>query len=401
MRKIVFVDDEPRILEGLQRMLRPLRHEWEMSFAGSGDEALRILASRPFDVVVTDMRMPGMNGAALLAEVRQRHPQVVRIILSGYSDLELICKSVGPAHQYLSKPSDAETIKLTVGRACALRDLLADDALQLLVSKLQSLPSLPVLYTELMAELQAADPSIKKVSEIIARDLGMTVKILQMVNSAFFGIRRHVSSPTEAVSLLGLDTIVTLALTVQIFSQLDQARMPGFSPDALFAHSQRVACFAKRIARAEGADPKVFNDAFTAGLLHDVGQLLLAANQPQQYAEVLKLAQTEQLPLDRAERHVFGATHSEVGAYLLGLWGLPTPIVEAVAFHHLPGLCLAAGFGPLTAVHVGNALAHELRAANQEGCCPVFDLDYLTTIGLQDRLPAWRAVCAEVNEDLA
>lgn len=400
MRRIVFVDDEPRILEGLQRMLRPLRHEWEMSFADSGEEALRILASSPFDVVVTDMQMPGMNGAALLAEVRQRHPQVVRIILSGYANLELICKSVGPAHQYLSKPSDAETIKLTVSRACALRDLLADDALQLLVSKLQSLPSLPTLYTELIAELQAPDPSIKKVGDIISRDLGMTPKILQMVNSAFFGIRRHISSPTEAVSLLGLDTIVTLAITVQIFSQLDRARVPGFSPDALYAHSQRVALFAKRIARAEGADSKVFNDAFTAGLLHDVGQLVLVANQPEQYTEVLRLAQTEQFPIDRAERQVFGATHAEVGAYLLGLWGLPTAIVEAVAFHHLPGLSMIQGFGALTAVHASNVIALELQADQQERCRAVLDLDYLTNIGLPDRFPVWREICAEVNEGL-
>jgi putative nucleotidyltransferase with HDIG domain len=381
-------------------MLRPLRHEWEMSFAGSGDEALRILDSSPFDVVVTDMQMPGMNGAALLAEVRQRHPQVVRIILSGYSNLELICQSVGPAHQYLSKPSDAETIKMTVSRACALRDLLADDALQLLVSKLQSLPSLPTLYTELIAELQAPDPSIKKVGDIISRDLGMTPKILQMVNSAFFGIRRHISSPTEAVSLLGLDTIVTLAITVQIFSQLDQARVPGFSPDALYTHSQRVALFAKRIARAEGADSKIFNDAFTAGLLHDVGQLVLVANQPEQYTEVLRLAQIEQLPIDRAERQVFGATHAEVGAYLLGLWGLPTAIVEAVAFHHLPGLSMIQGFGALTAVHAGNVIALELQADQQERCRAVLDLDYLTGIGLPDRFPVWREVCAEVNEGL-
>ena len=390
MRTILFVDDETKILQGLQRMLRPMRHEWEMIFAESGEKALELLAEQTFDVVVSDMRMPGMNGAQLLTEVRNRHPHVVRIILSGYSDYDLIFKSVGPAHQYLSKPCEADSVKLMVNRACALRDLLANKPLQLLVSQMQSLPSLPSLYNELLHELQSPNVTIKKVGEVIGRDLGMTAKILQLVNSAFFGLRRQISSAVEAVNLLGLETVMTLVMTIQIFSQFKAANLGGFSPDALYAHSLRVAMLAKQVAWAEVEESPLANDAFTSGLLHDVGHLVLAAHLPASYGQFLTLVRQGELSFDACERQVFGATHSEIGAYLLGLWGLPNPIVETVAFHHHPSLCQAEGFTALSAVHIANALEHELHATCDLCSSAKLDEDYLTSLGIKERIPVWR-----------
>lgn len=400
MRKILFVDDETKILQGLQRMLRPMRHEWEMSFTESGENALELLAEQAFDVVVSDMRMPGMNGAQLLAEVRHRHPHIVRIILSGYSDYDLIFKSVGPAHQYLSKPCEADAIKLTVNRACALRDLLRNESLQLLVSKMQSLPSLPTLYNQLLEEVQSPTVTIKKIGAIIARDLGMTVKILQMVNSAFFGLRRQISSPMEAVNLLGLETVMTLVMTIQIFSQFKTADLGGFSPEALYTHSMRVAMIAKQIVQSQ-EDLALANDAFTAGLLHDVGHMVLVANMPARYGEFLALVQSAEHSFDACERQFFGATHSEVGAYLLGLWGLPNSIVETVAFHHHPSQCPAAGFTALTAVHIANALEHELHPHCE--LCPSATLDdaYLTSLGIKERIPVWRELCSQNTDAVA
>lgn len=395
MRRILFVDDEPKVLEGLQRMLRSMRHKWEIEFAPGGAAALEALAQKPFDVVVSDMRMPGMNGAQLLTEVRKQHPQVMRIILSGYSDQEMIMKSVGPAHQYLSKPCDATHLKVTVERACALRDLLTNDSLQRLVSQIQLLPSLPSLYVELIGELQSSNASTKKVAEIIAQDLGMSTKILQLVNSAFFGLRQTVSSPAEAASLLGVDTIMSLVLSHQIFSQFSQAEVPGFSSTALWSHSLAVGVFSKRIAKAEDQEHKMTEDAFAAGLLHDSGKLVLAANLPSLYSEMLAQADAQNLTLVEAERKCFGAAHPEVGAYLLGLWGLPDTIVEAVAFHHDPSQCPAQSFSPLTAVHVANTLHHEALNVDRKADEYKPDLDYLTHLGLAERLPAWREVCAQ------
>jgi HD-like signal output (HDOD) protein len=389
-QRILFVDDDPNVLQGVRRMLHRMRHEWDMAFAENGHEALELMACTPFDVVVSDMRMPGMDGTQLLTEVKQRYPHIVRIILSGQSDRETILRSVEVTHQFLAKPCDAEMLKSTIARACALRDLLADETLKQLVAGIQTLPSLPTLYLEVVEAVQAPDSSLEQVGKIIEQDMGMTAKILQLVNSAFFGLRRQVSGPVEAVGLLGLDTIQALILSIQVFANFDQAEMGSLSIDALWSHSMAVSALAKRIAKAENCKRKVIDDAFMAGLLHDVGKLVLAANLPQDYDQALALAQAEGMAEWEAERATLGATHAEVGAYLLGLWGLPEPMVEALAFHHCPSACPHHTFGPLTAVHVANALMREDDAADATEPSVRVDGEYLAALGLGDRLARWR-----------
>jgi len=399
MKRILFVDDEPKVLEGIQRMLRPMRHEWQMAFAHSGPEALDILAERPFDVVVSDMRMPGMDGGELLTEVMRRYPETVRIVLSGYSAKETVLRSVGPTHQYLAKPCDAETLKRVIARAYALRGVLSSGTLRQTVSQIRSLPSLPRLYVELVNELQSPDASMKRVGQIIGKDVGMTAKVLQLVNSAFFGLRRHVSDPSQAAGLLGLDTIQALVLSIQVFSQFDGARATGLCLDTLWNHSAATGTLAKSICAAEDCETSACDHALMAGLLHDAGKLVLAANLPERYGQVLVLARDEAVAEWEAERQVFGTTHAEVGAYLLGLWGLPNPIVEALAFHHCPNEYIETTFAPLTAVHVADALEHGPDAAAAGRDVSRLDIDYLARIGLAERLPAWRELHQAVLQE--
>jgi len=396
-KRLLFVDDEPNVLQGLRRMLRSMRHEWQMSFAGGGEEALGILETEPFDVVVSDMRMPGMDGAQLLKEVKKRHPRTVRIVLSGQSDDGTIIRSVGPTHQYLSKPCNADILKCAVARACALRDLLASDTLKQVVSRMSSLPSLPSMYQDLVKELRSRDADVDKIARIISGDVGMTAKILQLVNSAFFGLYQHVSSPKQAVSILGLRTIRALVLSVQVFSQFEQANLRKFPIEALMNHSMATGTFARAIANAENAGTEVADEALLAGVLHDAGKLVLASNLPDRYARVRELAGKEDVPLWEAERKVLDAAHPDVGAYLLGLWGLSTPVVEALAYHHTPSECVGRGFSALTAVHVANALEHEGNDAGRMGPAPQVSMDYLDGLGLAHRLDAWRESCRTVG----
>lgn len=357
MRQILFVDDEPMILDGLRRMLRPMRDTWETEFANSGAMALEMLACQEFDVIVSDMRMPGMDGAQLLSAVQQLYPNIIRVILSGHTEKEMILKTVGIAQQYLSKPCDADTLKETIAKAFALRDLLSSPSLQKLVSSLGSLPSLPSLYMQLVKELQNPNVSLNHVGEIISKDIGMTAKILQMVNSAFFGLRRNVSNPTEAAMLLGLDTIMSLVLSIQVFSSFDEVHCPEFSTQHLWTHSTEVGTAAKSFVKvSQKNSSKLADDTMTAGLLHDTGKIVLISSRADDYKKVVKLTKTENISLIEAERFVFGATHAEIGAYLLGLWGLPDSVVEAVAFHHEPLASPSSSFSPLTAVYLANLL---------------------------------------------
>ena len=391
-KRILFVDDDRNVLEGLRRMLRNMRHEWEMTFAENGEKALELLRNNVFDVVVSDMRMPAMDGCQLLTRVQALHPDAARIILSGYSDREMILKSVRVAHQFLAKPCDSETVQSTVARALALRELLADETLIRVVSQIEGLPSAPSIYQEITQELNSPNASLQKVTKIISKDVSMTAKILQLANSAFFGLSQHVSSMDRALAVLGFDTVVALVLTVQIFSAHNPS-LPGFSIAALWDHSMTAASFAKAIAKAEKQDRVGVEDAFMGGLLHDIGKLVLATNLSENYRQVMLLVSETKGPLWKVEQEVLGTTHAEVGAYLMGLWGIPDGIVEAIAFHHLPSNCPARGFGPLTAVHAGNALARAKPAGEKDGAPESIDSAYLAEVGLADHLLPWETAC--------
>ena len=223
-----------------------------MSFAASGSEALEIMEREPFDMIVTDVRMPGMDGTELLSRVRELYPGVARIVLSGQSDRDLTLKAAISAHQYLSKPCDAESLKLTIARAVALKAAFTDPSLQALVSGAGTLPSIPSLYVELMNRLEDPDGCAQDVANVIAKDPAMTAKILQLSNSAFFGLRRRISDPRDAVLYLGLDTLKALALSVKVFSQFTVRPSSRFSIEELGKHTMLTGILARKIAIAEG-----------------------------------------------------------------------------------------------------------------------------------------------------
>ena len=394
-KRILFVDDEPLILQGMQRQLRSMREEWDMEFAESGAQALAALEKESFDVVVSDMRMPGMDGAELMNEVMKRHPQTVRLILSGYADHDLIMKCVGSTHQCLSKPCEPDTLRAAIMHATSLDLSLQDGPVRELVSRMDRLPSLPTLYVELVDALGDPDVSLDEVASIVAQDIGMTAKILKLVNSAFFGLSREIANSHEAVVYLGHETIKSLVLTMKVFSQFDTSKLQGLSMDELWPHSLSTAAAARKIGRATQADAKLMDEAFAAGMLHDTGRLVLGTNLTDKYAQVVQLARDKQIALHEAEREMFNVTHAEVGGYLLGLWGLPGAVVEAVTFHHYPARSASHTFCPLTAVHVANVLVQETDTL-WKGLAPLqLDLEYLQALSLADRLDDWRATIHE------
>jgi len=388
-KRVIFVDDEALVLQGLQRMLRPMRNEWDMEFVEKGSIALERMAQASYDVVISDMMMPGMNGAELLSQVMQRSPKTVRLILSGHADRELILKCVGSAHQYLSKPCDAEMLKATVLRATSMETSTQNEKLMALVAQVETLPSLPSLYTEIIQCLQSPDFSMYDVGTIIAKDISMTAKVLKLVNSAFFGLGRRISSPVEAAAYLGADVLKALVLSANVFGQFHTAQVRNFTADALWEHSLRTAGAAKLIAKAEQVSHAQVEEAFVAGMLHDSGKLVLATNFPDQFGQVLDKMEADQLSACDAERAVFGASHAEVGGYLLGLWGLPVPVVEAIALHHSPDSSSTKQFSAVTATHVANALVHDPTGATG------LDAAYLAGLGLEARLPIWKGAVQE------
>ncbi len=399
MKQILFVDDEPILLDGLKRSLRSMRNEWSMTFAGSGEEALKVLEQTPFDVVVSDMRMPKMDGAQLLDEVQRRYPHIVRIVLSGYSDKAMLFHSIRATHQFLAKPCEPEQLKTTIQRACALKDVLRSDTLRAMVSGMPAIPSLPEILLEIKKEAESKTSSLKAIGNIIVKDMGMTAKVLQLANSTFFGVRGPISTVEQAVNFLGLETIQALILVTHVFSQLSAKHVATFQIGRLWEESLETGALAREIARVEGCTPFVTEQAYTAGLLHDVGVLLLATNAADQYGAVLREVSSKGgRAVWEAEQSTFGVTHVEIGAYLLGLWGLSDPIVEAVAYHHRPGECLEKTFSPLTAVHVADAFLPCLSQFGADDSSSI-DTAYLDRLHLSDRVPVWKELVRKTAKE--
>lgn len=393
MRKILFVDSKYDAIGGVQWLTRSIGAQWAMTFVRTEEEALKKLAENDdFDAVVINPQSNAEKGMGLLAELMRHHPRPVRMVLSDKLDQEMLTKWLGPAHRRLSRSCTAADLEKAIERACALRDLLANESLQRVVAQMDSLPSLPSVYAQLIEELQSPSPSVRKVGEIIAHDLALTAKVLQVVNSAFFGLRRKITSPSEATMFLGLDTIISLVLAISVFSHFNAKRLSNFSPEALWSHSLQTAVFAKQIVRLERHADKMAEDAFTAGLLHDAGKIVLATMLPEWYEQALRLVADKRCLFTDAEQEVFGTTHAEVGAYLFGLWGLPDQIIEAVAFHHRPGDRAGGDLDALIAVHAADIFEHEGRCYT-----PVPDFGYLERNDLLERFMSWRNVCLRMR----
>ncbi|BCO07774.1 two-component system response regulator [Desulfolithobacter dissulfuricans] len=388
-KRILFVDDEPNILSGLRRMLRPMRHQWVLAFADSGREALKVMAEEPFDVVVSDMRMPGMDGAELLTLIQETYPHAIRIMLTGHADEKAILRTVGVVHQFLSKPCSPEQLKAVLDRATALHDLITNDQLKILISRLGSLPSLPSLYADLQRLLRDPDSSIQDVAHLIEQDLAMSAKVLQLVNSAFFGLYKTIDSPSRAVNLLGLDTIKALVLGVQVFTEL-KTTSSFFSVDALWEHSLKTGRLAREIAISKSDNRELADNSFIAGILHDIGKLILLSTLPDQFEQAVRLAGEREICLHMAEKEIFQASHDDVGAYLLGLWGLPSPVIEAIGFHHRLSDFPEESFSPALAVHIADVLYHQNNGSLLPGCVPELDEAYLDRLGLAGQGDQWQ-----------
>jgi HD-like signal output (HDOD) protein len=393
-KRILFVDDEPNALDGLRRTLHSMQTQWEMEFVASGDEALQTLALLPFDAVVTDMRMPGMTGAQLLDQVRDRFPHTIRIAISGESERESLVRSMGSAHQFLSKPCDAEKLKSVLEGTTALTRLLENDALRKFISRLKSVPSIPTIYQEFTKEMRSNDPSAARLGKIIAQDMGMTSKVLQTVNSARYGMRREISDPTHAVMLLGSDTIQALVLQLGMFSAFAPNVLSASDANSLWERSVSVGRFSRLIAKTEGVAVGDLGSYESAGLLHDIGKLVMASADPREYRMVENIAFAAEADQCAVEAEIFGCTHAEIGAYLLGLWGLPEHIVEAVAWHHCPSKSPVTKLTSLTTVHVASAFHTQLEPVFRQWN-PILDEVFLQRLGLADRQEIWLRSCSE------
>lgn len=393
-KRILFVDDEMMILKGLRRMLFRKRNEWDMDFVSSGAEALEKMSGVSYDVVVTDMLMPGMSGEELLEKVKNEYPKVVRITLSGQAHRNFAEGYIFPSHQNLVKPCDEDTLVRVIEDALRASDLEVGGRVKQILARIDALPVLPKYISDVVDALNQEPVNLELVGDLVSRDVAMSAKLLALVNSPYFGFRRRVSKPAQAVVLLGTEAMRALVMSLHAFSSFDPKGVPGFSLEFLWDHCARVACVAKQFALLEGCDKDVVGKVYMAALLHDLGKLLLCAEFSEEYNQILEEVRETNQVVSEVERRLLGTTHAEIGAYLLALWGLPSDVVDIVANHHSPQELDKQVSADLM-VFSANLFDRHLTIINPSYAQPKLPMARFEALGVADKIEMWREVASK------
>ncbi len=397
IKRILLADHDHEFAMSLAYACTRRGLDWEVSEARTCDEALGKLQQIPIDAIIADARFAGGSGVKLLHAVTDRHPRISRIILSDQPTEELMLGSLGAAHQYLAKPCSLAELIAAVSRLEALDSFFMKDPLRRLANRIQRLPSPPTVCLRLVNELARSDATTDSVGAIIARDSGLTARVLQVANSAFFKPEHPVVNAPEAVQVLGFNLVKSLALSQGLSTTLGPAPTGELDPERLYRHSLGTGLLAQTIARDQGGDTEAVDAAFTAGILHDTGKLVFASALPELYTKAVQRAAEESIPQWQSEAEVIGIGHAEIGAYLLGLWGLPSSIVEAVAWHHEPRRHDPQTSNVLTAIHVADYLESQRWPASRRRLVVKVDEPYMQSLQLAPRMEDW----AEIAEPSA
>jgi HD-like signal output (HDOD) protein len=361
---------------------------WDVICVQGGERALAALTESPVDVVIADLRMPTVDGGALLAATRQLRPGAVRVIMSGHVQNEAWTRAVPLAHQLLQKPFEPADVLALFERISAVRERLPNEQLRELMGSLDTLPVMPPIFAQLIDAF--ASKSLTEIATLIAQDVGMGAKLLQLASSGFFGPPSV--NVGAAVTQLGLENLKSLLISTDSFRVFD-AKLKIYV-ERLYVHARATAGLARQLV----SDPSLADVAYVSGLVHGIGELVLASCLPEVACRALNEARASGLPIEEAQRRELGVSHVELGAYLLGLWGLPEAIVDAVARQgQEPGATIdVAG-----AVHLADRLLRQLEAQNNEGWRgppPPLDGNLVARAALESRMGDWHALAREAAE---
>ena len=391
LKRLLFVDDEPLIRELYGTLGSTLGKGHEVHTAASAGEALDLLDEKNFDVVVSDLAMPEMDGIEFLSEVVRGYPQSARIVISGFADRLKVAECLTVGHRFFTKPFNLNGLSVLLRRICQYSYLVSNDRVRKMVCGTGALPTPPETYVRLRELVASPYAHIDDISAIVEEDPGLSTKLLHIVNSAQFGIGRQIVAPSEAVQIAGIEIIKALILSAQVFGFYERQNFNRGAFKDLWAHSVNTAIAARKLAILEGLPTDAAEECFFAGLLHDIGKLILAANAEREYSVAMELAAKASLPIEQAEMGLFSSTHAHVGAYLLALWGVPDSVITAVELHHTLDGNRIRGFVTAVAVHVAQNL--EPGGARKK----LLNTSLLEKLGVMDRLPVWEEAIAAPN----
>jgi len=395
-KNLLFVDYDKAVLNEIKGMLKKTGRDWDLSFATSGDEAILIADEKHINLLVTCVQMPGMSGYDLIDRMKQKFPEIICFILSDFGDQGTILKTIAPTVQILTKPCAPQLLISSLVNALESDAFLDKSKIVSVIGNIETLPTLPELYMKIKIILESEHSSTEEVAHIISQDIVITAKILQLVNSAFFGLSHRIENIQRAVIYLGVETIKAVVLVTEVFNQFSEAEMKAFPVREIYKHSIFVGILAREVFETVSKDQSISDQVYMAGMLHDIGKLFLIRAKPDEFLEVYQEADEETDFFYELEKKKFEISHSDIGSYFMGVWGLSRDVVRAIAFHHDPKQQAGHEFNITTAVYVANVLTHKLMdrekgIKTKEG---EIDRDYLESLRVLKYLEEWEEVAA-------
>lgn len=375
--KVMFVDDEPMILNGLKRAL--FNSGWTIFLAQSGQQALEKLKKTSVDFVISDMQMPGMNGAELLEQVTKLYPETVRIVLSGQADKEMAARASFVAHQWFSKPCNPGTIRQEIERIYAIRQQFPATHIQRDVGQIKTLPSPPSMFLRIK-KLFSEHADMERIAAVIGEDPALSAKVIQLSNSSFFMQKSAVTRVEEAIIRLGVEVVSCVVAIAEIYS--NTINIEGLSIEEEQQHGMRTALVAASMVDAQYKEMTML-----AGLFHDVGKYILYSLAPDAIetyiSQRVKGEDNTQL-----EQTLFGVDHAQLAGYLLHLWNFPYAVIESILLHHQPDKLTDHQFGSAAATHIACLLLNK-KLPND---------NIISHFKLDDKIPAWKQEAEKLSQ---
>ncbi len=391
--KALFVFNPNNSSEQIPGYLQLCKNEYTCFEADTIEKAKTIIEAESINIVIAILELPDGTGTDLHKYICENHNSIIRFLYTEDNDKSIVYNSAGYIHQYMNQECKPAQFIQIVKNAFGLKSVLANEDLHNRISGITNLPNPPEIYNQLVTELQKEDPSVRNVADLIKKDISITAKVLHMVNSAFFGLPTHVENPLHAVNLLGIDTVQSMVLTAGVFNLFKDPGIPGYSVESIYSNSLAVGTSSRHLANAFGLMTKHTEDALMAGMLHDIGKLVMLSYFPEEFKQSVKLSTEKEIPLFEAEKHILGVSDAEIGAHLLSLWGLPNSILEAIALHYNPNNAPAPITNVLTAVHLGYALNYDIQNNIRKENLSAVDMEYLDKLNLSNNIESLKNFC--------
>ena len=388
--KILFVDDEKKVLSSLKRLFYNKKEEWEMDFVLGGRDALKQVREIEYDIVISDMHMPNIDGAYLLEQVQAISPYTLRFILSGYTDIDLVKKTLKATHKFFHKPCPKDKLEKIINRVVFLRKLLPDKSLREKINQIGVLPCNPLIYAMLVEALSKSD--LKRFQDTLYYDVCMFLNLFKIIMNSFFVEAKGIYSFFKLLHNIDLSILKTVFLSQEIFLDYSDFTFKDFSINEIWRHSRVVAYLSKTIAENLYKDKKFIEDCFIAGLLHDVGVFLMLLIFKERYLNFLK-NNFYKSDFEKKEIDEFKCSHALLGAYLAGIWGANVNIVEAIAFHANPSLIKKKKLSPLSIVHFAGVFAFKNLNSLAGNSDINLDFGHYENMVSYATLKMWKNIC--------